>query len=171
MHEKILGLAGAAVLAMVVAAPTAAAARETISFGGSYAAGTVLIVTHERHLYYVLGNGQAIRYPVGVGRAGKRWAGATSIEGKYRYPDWSPPADVKRDHPSLPYVIPGGSRRNPMGVAALTLAGGGQYAIHGTNVPRSVGGFVSYGCFRMYNADISDLFTRVTVGTPVVVVQ
>jgi lipoprotein-anchoring transpeptidase ErfK/SrfK len=77
---------------------------------------------------------------------------------------------VRRDKPSLPNVIPGGSPRNPMGVAAMTLAGG-EYAIHGTNVPGSIGGFVSYGCIRMYNQDISDLFERVSVGTPVVVTR
>ena len=169
MHGKILGLASAAVLATMMAVPTASA-RETVSFSGPYSAGTIVIVSHERRLYYVLGNGQAIRYPVGVGKAGKRWAGATRIDGKYRYPDWSPPAAVKHDHPSMPDLIPGGSPRNPMGVAALTLAGG-EYAIHGTNVPRSVGGFVSYGCIRMYNEDITDLYPRVGVGTPVVVEQ
>ena len=83
---------------------------------------------------------------------------------------WSPPADVKHDKPFLPDVIPGGSAKNPMGVAAMTL-NGGQYAIHGTNVPSSVGGFVSYGCIRMYNQDISDLFGRVSVGTPVIVTR
>ena len=103
-----------------------------------------------------------------VGRAGKQWAGATRIDGKYVNPAWAPPADVKHDNPSLPDVIPGGSPRNPMGVAAMTLAGG-EYAIHGTNVPGSIGGFVSYGCIRMYNQDITDLYQRVGVGTPVVV--
>jgi lipoprotein-anchoring transpeptidase ErfK/SrfK len=148
---------------------TAASAREIVAFSG-YLPGTVVVMTHQRRLYYVLGNGQAIRYPVGVGKAGKQWAGTTRIDGKYRHPAWSPPAEVKRDKPSLPSVIPGGSPRNPMGAAALTLAGG-EYAIHGTNSPRSIGGFVSYGCVRMYNQDITDLFARVSVGTPVVVVR
>jgi lipoprotein-anchoring transpeptidase ErfK/SrfK len=168
MGAKILALAGTALLAMVLGAPTASA-RETVAFSG-YSPGTVVVVTHQRRLYYVLGNGQAIRYPVGVGRAGKQWAGATRIDGKYRNPAWSPPAEVRRDKPSLPNVIPGGSPRNPMGVAALTLAGG-EYAIHGTNSPRSIGRFVSYGCIRMYNQDITDLYARVSVGTPVVVMR
>ena len=99
-----------------------------------------------------------MRYPVGVGKSGKQWAGTTTIDGKYRNPAWSPPAEVKRDKPSMPDVIPGGSPRNPMGVAAMTLAGG-EYAIHGTNVPGSVGGFVSYGCIRMLNDDITDLYS------------
>ena len=92
----------------------------------------------------------------------------TQIDGKYLHPAWSPPADVKHDKPAIPDVIPGGSPHNPMGVAAMTLAGG-EYAIHGTNRPSSVGGFVSYGCIRMLNGDISDLYQRVSVGTTVVV--
>jgi lipoprotein-anchoring transpeptidase ErfK/SrfK len=165
-----MSLAGACALAMVVAVPQIAAAREVVPFGAGYGAGTVVVVTHQRKLYYVLGNGQALRYPVGVGRAGKQWAGATRIDGKHVRPAWSPPREIRRDKPSLPAVIPGGSPRNPMGAAALTLAGG-QYAIHGTNVPGSIGGYVSYGCIRMYNEDVTDLYARVSVGTPVIVVR
>jgi len=146
-------------------------AREVVAFrDGGVAAGTVLVRTHERRLYYIIGDGRAVRYPVGVGRAGKQWAGTTRIDGKYVRPAWSPPAVVKRDKPSLPDVIPGGSPRNPMGAAALTLSGG-EYAIHGTNAPGSVGGFVSYGCIRMYNQDVVDLYDRVSVGTTVVVTR
>ena len=162
-------LIASAAIAMTVATATAQA-RETVAFNAGYSAGTIVIRTNERRLYLVLGNGQAIRYMVGVGRAGKQWAGTSRIEGKYLRPAWSPPDEVRRDKPSLPSVIPGGSPRNPMGVAAMTLAGG-EYAIHGTNVPGSVGGFVSYGCIRMYNQDISDLFERVSVGTTVVVTR
>jgi len=158
----------AACVAALVSAAGSAAAREMVAFSEGYSAGTIVIHTTERRLYFVLGNGQALRYPVGVGKAGKAWAGQTEIDGKYVKPAWSPPAEVKRDKPSLPDVIPGGSPRNPMGAAAMTLAGG-QYAIHGTNVPSSVGGFVSYGCIRMYNQDILDLYDRVSVGTAVVV--
>jgi lipoprotein-anchoring transpeptidase ErfK/SrfK len=142
-------------------------AREIVAFNGE-APGTIVVRQSERRLYYVLGDGRAVRYPVGVGRAGQQWSGRTSIDGKYLRPDWSPPADVRRDKPSLPHLIPGGSPRNPMGAAALTLSGG-EYAIHGTNRPSSIGGFVSYGCIRMHNRDIMDLFQRVSVGTPVVV--
>jgi lipoprotein-anchoring transpeptidase ErfK/SrfK len=92
------------------------------------------------------------------------------IDGKHLAPAWSPPADVKRDNPKLPAVIAGGSPRNPMGAAALTLSGG-QYAIHGTNAPGSIGGFVSYGCIRMFNADVLDLYSRVGFGTTVVVTR
>ena len=116
----------------------------------------------------VLGDGRALRYPVGVGRAGKTWSGTSYIAGKYRNPAWSPPAEIRRDRPNLPAVIPGGSPSNPMGVAAMTLATG-EYAIHGTNAPGSIGGFVSYGCIRMHNRDIVDLYERVGVGTRVVV--
>ena len=77
---------------------------------------------------------------------------------------------IKRENPAIPNVIPGGSPHNPMGAAAMTLSGG-EYAIHGTNTPRSIGGFVSHGCIRMYNADVLDLYARVNVGTPVVVVR
>jgi len=171
MHGRILEIACASALAIgvVLTAPTVAVARQTVAFSG-YSAGTIVVVTHQRSLYYVLGNGQAIRYPVGVGKSGKQWAGETRIDGKYIKPAWSPPREVKRDKPRLPNVIPGGSPRNPMGVAAMTLAGG-EYAIHGTNTPNSIGGFVSYGCIRMYNQDITDLYGRVGVGTPVVVVR
>ena len=155
----------------ITVATASAQARETVAFNTpGYSAGTIVIHTNERRLYLVLGNGQAIRYPVGVGRAGKQWAGTSRIEGKYIHPAWSPPDEVRRDKPSLPGVIPGGSPRNPMGVAAMTLAGG-EYAIHGTNAPGSVGGFVSYGCIRMYNQDICDLFDRVSIGTTVVVTR
>ena len=129
---------------------------------------SVVVKTSERALYYVLGNGKAVRYPVGVGRAGKQWTGTAYINSKQLRPAWSPPKEVKRDKPSLPDLIPGGSPRNPMGAAALTLAGG-EYAIHGTNVPGSVGGFVSYGCIRMLNDDITDLYSRVPIGATVVV--
>jgi lipoprotein-anchoring transpeptidase ErfK/SrfK len=161
----------AATLAAVVLAGTSAQARDMVPFNApGYSAGTIVVRTGERRLYYVLGNGQALRYPVGVGRAGKQWAGVSRIDGKYVNPAWAPPPEVKRDKPSLPDVIPGGSPRNPMGVAAMTLAGG-EYAIHGTNQPSSIGGYVSYGCIRMYNQDISDLFQRVSVGTTVVVTR
>ena len=165
--NRLIGIT-AAMLAL--AAPAVGHAREFVRFNGDYSAGTIVVKQNERRLYYVMGNGQAIRYPVGVGRAGKRWSGTTQINGKYMNPAWSPPEEVRRDKPSLPHVIPGGSPRNPMGVAALTLSGG-EYAIHGTNVPNSIGGFVSYGCIRMYNHDILDLYGRVNTGTQVVVTQ
>jgi len=172
MHlSRWLAAASAAVLlAATAAAPRSAQAGAIVGFSGNYSAGTVVVKTNERSLYYVLGNGKAVRYTVGVGRAGKQWTGTAMITGKHLRPAWSPPAEVKRDKPSLPAVIPGGSPSNPMGAAALTLSGG-EYAIHGTNAPGSVGGFVSYGCIRMYNADVLDLYNRVGFGTTVVVTR
>lgn len=169
MHGRFCGLVAACVMAIGMLGAGPVQAREVVAFNGA-PAGTIVVRTHERHLYFVVSDGRAIRYPVGVGKSGKQWAGQTHIDGKYLKPAWSPPREVKRDKPSLPDLIAGGSARNPMGAAAMTL-NGGEYAIHGTNVPSSIGGFVSYGCIRMYNADIVDLFERVSVGTPVVVTR
>jgi lipoprotein-anchoring transpeptidase ErfK/SrfK len=166
LRQRLAALAFLAVGLLALATPSHA--REVVPFAAEAATGTVIVRTSERRLYLVLGDGRAIRYPVGVGRAGRQWSGDAYIDGKHIRPAWSPPAEVKRDKPSLPDVIPGGSPRNPMGAAALTLSGG-EYAIHGTNNPRSIGGFVSYGCIRMHNADILDLYGRVSVGTRVVV--
>ena len=134
-----------------------------------YLAGTVVVKTSQRRLYYFVDSDTAIRYPVGVGRAGMAWSGTAYIDGRYIKPAWSPPEMIRRENPRIPEVIPSGSSANPMGAAALTLSGGGQYAIHGTNNPASVGGFVSHGCIRMYNSDILDLYRRVGIGTKVVV--
>jgi hypothetical protein len=171
MHLPRSLAALSAALLLAATMPQLAHARELVGFSDSYSSGTVVVKTSERALYYVLGNGKAVRYPVGVGRAGKQWTGTARISGKYLKPAWSPPEEVKRDKPSLPNVISGGSPSNPMGAAALTLSGGGEYAIHGTNKPDSVGGFVSYGCIRMHNADVLDLYNRVSWGAPVVVTR
>ncbi len=169
--EKLKAATAAVFLAAsITGAASFAQAREIVGFGGGYAGGTIVVRTGERSLYYVLGDGRAVRYTVGVGRQGKQWSGTATIDGKHLSPAWSPPPDVKRDNPRLPHVIAGGSPQNPMGAAALTLSGG-QYAIHGTNMPGSIGGFVSYGCIRMHNADVLDLYGRVGVGTTVVVTR
>jgi lipoprotein-anchoring transpeptidase ErfK/SrfK len=162
-------IAGPVIALALLGATPAAASHETVSASG-YEPGTIVVHTHERRLYYFIGGGQALRYRVGVGRAGKQWSGTSYINGKYLNPAWKPPLAVRRDKPSLPAVVPGGSPRNPMGVAALTLSGG-EYAIHGTNRPSSIGGFVSYGCIRMFNEDITDLYGRVEYHTPVVVTE
>lgn len=149
-----------------------ASARGTlVAARGDYAPGTIVIRTRQRRLYLMLGNGEAMSYPVAVGRYGMQWSGTVQVDGKYIQPGWSPPASIKRSNPRLPNVIPGGSPRNPMGVAAMTLSGGGQYAIHGTNQPRLIGDDVSHGCIRMFNADVTDLYGRVGVGTTVVVTR
>jgi lipoprotein-anchoring transpeptidase ErfK/SrfK len=170
MSTRIAVALAATIGAGVLMSSTAQARPEMVDVRGDYTPGTIVVKTGERRLYLILDSGHAMRYPVGVGKSGKQWAGTTRIDGKYRNPAWSPPAEVKRDKPSIPDVIPGGSPRNPMGVAAMTLAGG-EYAIHGTNVPGSVGGFVSYGCIRMLNPDISDLYQRVSVGATVIVTR
>jgi lipoprotein-anchoring transpeptidase ErfK/SrfK len=171
VQRRLRTLAAIAVLVITVMHGSApACARELIGFGDMTPAGTIVVRTSERRLYYVVEPGRAMRYPVGVGKAGRQWAGRTYIDGKYLHPAWSPPFEVKHDKPFLPDYIPGGAPNNPMGVAAMTL-NGGQYAIHGTNKPSSVGHFVSYGCIRMYNEDIVDLYGRVGIGTPVVVTQ
>jgi lipoprotein-anchoring transpeptidase ErfK/SrfK len=169
MRKTFLVAAAIAAVSTFAFAPGAAQARgETVAMKETFIPGTIVVRTNERALYYVTGFNQAIRYPVGVGRAGKQWSGTSYINAKYIRPDWSPPAVVRADHPGLPNVIKGGSPSNPMGAAAMSLAGG-EYAIHGTNQPGSIGHFVSYGCIRMYNEDIKDLYERVSVGTRVVV--
>jgi len=162
-------IAAVVVLAAFDSAQRPAEAQATVAFRG-YPVGTVVVMTNQRRLYYVVSQDRAISYPVGVGRAGQQWSGTASITGKYIRPAWSPPADIKRANPKLPNVIEGGSPRNPMGAAAMTLSGG-EYAIHGTNAPGSIGGFVSYGCIRMHNSHVLDLYARVSVGTQVIVTR
>ena len=167
---RILSVGIAAFFGLAMLAPASSGARDIVHLSG-YPAGTIVIKTAERRLYYVTGSGDAIRYPVGVGKAGMAWSGTATIDGKYIKPAWQAPESIKKDYSRLPPVVPGGSPANPMGAAALTLSGGGQYAIHGTNNPGSVGGFVSHGCIRMHNEDIMDLYERVSLGTTVVVLR
>ncbi|GLK54998.1 L,D-transpeptidase [Methylopila capsulata] len=154
----------------VAGPPLEARAREIVPFDtDAYSAGTIVVRNAERALYLVGGDGRAMRYRVAVGKPGKQWFGSAWIKGKYVQPAWSPPEEVRRDKPNLPDVIPGGSPRNPMGPRALLLDRD-QYAIHGTNRPKSIGTYASYGCIRMRNEDIVDLYERVRVGGKVVVV-
>ena len=165
-------LARACLSLMLIALSVVAsnAAPDLVRFTGDVPTGTIVVRTAERQLYLVLDDQTALRYPVAVGRAGRAWTGTSAIEGKFIAPNWAPPAEIRRDNPSLPDVIPSGSPANPMGAAAMTLTGG-TYAIHGTNNPDSIGKSVSYGCIRMLNADITDLFARVREGTAVRVEQ
>jgi lipoprotein-anchoring transpeptidase ErfK/SrfK len=169
ISRGVAAIAALVALAAIDTAQRPAQAQSTVAFSG-YPVGTIVIRTSQRRLFYVVGPDRAISYTVGVGKAGQQWAGTASITGKYIRPAWSPPADIKRANPRLPNVIQGGSPRNPMGAAALTLSGG-EYAIHGTNAPGSIGGFVSHGCIRMHNRDVLDLYARVSVGTQVVVTR
>ena len=166
--RSLSALSGAIAASLVFLAPAIVQAHQAVNFTG-YSAGTVVIKTGQRRLYFVLTDNTAMQYPVGVGRRGMAWSGTAYIDGKYLKPAWSPPDTIKRENPRIPNVIPSGSPSNPMGAAALTLSGGNQYAIHGTNAPGSVGGFVSHGCIRMYNSDVLDLYGRVGLGTKVVV--
>ena len=152
----------------VVASPTSSQAGTVVSYKG-LAKGSILVKTSKRRLYLGLGNGKAMSYPVGVGRSGKQWSGKRRIRSKRLKPAWKPTPQIIRDKPGIARVIPGGSPKNPMGAAALVLSGAGQYAIHGTNNPGSIGGFVSYGCIRMLNKDIMHLYKRVGVGARVTV--
>jgi lipoprotein-anchoring transpeptidase ErfK/SrfK len=154
-------------VALLAAVAANAATRDIVPIAG-FRPGTIVVKTSERRLYYVLDGGRALRFPVGVGRTGKTWIGEARIEGKFVKPAWAPPQEIRHDHPNLPQVIAGGAANNPMGEAALTMRGG-EYAIHGTNRPQSIGGFVSYGCIRMYNSDIRELYSLVDIGTPVIV--
>jgi len=137
----------------------------------SYPAGTIIIKQSERMLYFTTGEGTAVRYPIAIGKAGKAWQGQTSVKGKFVAPAWVAPVEVLHDHPQLSHLIPGGSSRNPMGAAAITL-NLSEVAIHGTTarMRKSVGTAASYGCIRMYNEDIMDLYRRVDIGTPVVAI-
>jgi len=166
--RTLSALSGAFIVSLILLAPTSLQARQIVHLTG-YSAGTVVVKTRQRRLYFMVSDNSAIQYPVGVGRLGMAWSGTAYIDGKYIKPAWSPPDMIKRENPRIPNVIPSGSPRNPMGAAALTLSGGNQYAIHGTNAPGSVGGFVSHGCIRMYNSDVLDLYGRVGFGTKVVV--
>jgi lipoprotein-anchoring transpeptidase ErfK/SrfK len=166
--QGFLRAALAAISVVACLCPASVNAAEQIAFGSSYPIGSIVVRTSERHLYLVLGSGRAERFPVGVGKAGKQWTGMKRIERKMLNPDWAPPPEVKRDIPNIANFIRGGTPSNPLGSAALVMTGG-DYAIHGTNRPGSIGGFVSYGCIRMYNRDILRLFSLVRVGTPVYV--
>src|ERR1700709_2742616 len=131
------------------------------------AAGTIIIDTPNTYLYYVLGGGQAIRYGIGVGRDGFTWSGVQTITKKAEWPDWTPPPEMIARQPYLPRHMAGGPG-NPLGARAMYL-GGTVYRIHGTNAPETIGTHVSSGCIRLTNQDVSDLSSRVNVGTKVIV--
>ncbi len=141
--------------------------REMVEFSGPYSPGTIVVSTTERRLYLVMGGGQALRYGVGVGRPGFTWGGTQNITMKREWPDWRPPSEMLRRRPDLPRYMKGGIE-NPLGARAMYL-GGSIYRIHGSNEPETIGTAVSSGCIRMTNEDVSDLYTRVKVGTRVIV--
>jgi lipoprotein-anchoring transpeptidase ErfK/SrfK len=145
----------------------AAYQRQAVFFRTVEQPGTIIVYTSERHLYLVQGNNRALRYSVGVGRAGFQWAGLHRITRKAEWPDWTPPPEMIARQPYLPRFMAGGPG-NPMGARALYI-GETVYRLHGTNQPQTSGSAVSSGCFRLVNSDIEDLYGRVPVGTKIIV--
>jgi lipoprotein-anchoring transpeptidase ErfK/SrfK len=143
--------------------------RELVSYDGKQRPGTIVINTSERRLYYVMPDGKAMRYGVGVGRPGFDWAGSQSITRKAEWPSWTPPSQMLKRRPDLPRFMPGGPE-NPLGARAMYL-GSTLYRIHGSNEPETIGQAVSSGCIRMLNEDVIDLYERAKVGTRVVVAR
>jgi len=141
--------------------------RQIVNYNSAEASGTIIIDTAHTFLYYVLGNGKAIRYGIGVGREGFTWSGVKSIARKAEWPDWYPPAEMLSRQPYLPRMTAGGPG-NPLGARAMYIAGT-QYRIHGTNAPSTIGKHVSSGCIRLTNNDVIDLFNRVQIGAKVIV--
>jgi lipoprotein-anchoring transpeptidase ErfK/SrfK len=141
--------------------------RRIVSYPSREAPGTIIIDTPNTFLYYVLGNGRAIRYGIGVGREGFTWSGTRHIDRKAEWPDWRPPAAMIARQPYLPRFTAGGPG-NPLGARAMYI-GGTEYRIHGTNDPSTIGKNVSSGCIRLTNEDVKDLYSRVKIGTKVIV--
>jgi lipoprotein-anchoring transpeptidase ErfK/SrfK len=141
--------------------------RQIVDFATTEPAGTVIIDTPNTYLYLVLGNGKALRYGIGVGREGFTWTGTEHISRMKEWPDWFPPKEMIERQPYLPRFMAGGDT-NPLGARAMYL-GNTLYRIHGTNQPSTIGTFVSSGCIRLTNDDVADLYSRVTIGTSVVV--
>jgi lipoprotein-anchoring transpeptidase ErfK/SrfK len=157
-------VAGAAAFAAAVFGliGTAQAGPETVTFKQNYPLGALVVVNSERRLYYVIGKDRALRYSVAIGRPGTQWTGQLFVASRAVNPSWTPPETPNR-------TVPGGPG-NPLGVRALYL-GWTNYRIHGTNAPGSIGSAASHGCFRMLNADVTNLYSRVNIGAPVYVVN
>lgn len=143
--------------------------REEVDYSSKFAPGTIIVSTVERRMYLILGNGRAVRYGVGVGRPGFEWDGQKTITRKAEWPGWTPPPQMLKRRPDLPRHMVGGPE-NPLGARAMYL-GSSLYRIHGSNEPETIGQAVSSGCIRMLNDDVIDLYSRVKVGTKVVVLR
>jgi lipoprotein-anchoring transpeptidase ErfK/SrfK len=141
--------------------------RQIVDYASKEAPGTIIVDTPHTFLYYVLGNGKALRYGIGVGRQGFTWSGVKTVERKTEWPDWYPPPEMLQRQPYLPRMMAGGPG-NPLGARAMYI-GGTQYRIHGTNNPATIGKHVSSGCIRMTNDNAIDLYNRVKIGAKVVV--
>ncbi len=191
MTSKVLVAAGTALAAAIaLSAPEATAAQQEIGgvkynfssqpwkldekylpkkirYTSDEKPGTIIIHTRRKFLYLILGNDQAKRYGVGVGRWGFKWSGTEKITRKAEWPEWIPPAEMRAREPDLPVRMPGGPN-NPLGARALYL-GNTLYRIHGTSQPWTIGTAVSSGCIRMRNEDVEDLYRRVKIGSKVIV--
>jgi lipoprotein-anchoring transpeptidase ErfK/SrfK len=143
--------------------------RQLVDYSVNAAPGTVIIDTAHTYLYYVLGDGRAIRYGIGVGREGFTWSGTERVTRKAEWPDWIPPAEMIARQPYLARFTAGGEG-NPLGARAMYL-GNTQYRIHGTNMPETIGTNVSSGCIRLLNADVIDLYGRVNIGAKIIVLR
>jgi lipoprotein-anchoring transpeptidase ErfK/SrfK len=143
--------------------------KQMVLYRTTEAPGTIIVSTSERHLYLIQPGGRALRYGIGVGRDGFQWQGLVTITNKKEWPDWTPPPEMIARQPYLPRFMAGGPG-NPLGARAMYL-GTTVYRIHGTNRPDTIGTKVSSGCFRLVNADVSDLYARVPIGTKVIIRQ
>lgn len=143
--------------------------KEIVPYETKYKVGSIIVETSERRLYLVLPDGQALKYGIGVGRDGFTWSGQHKITRKAEWPDWTPPAEMRKRVPDLPAHMKGGPK-NPLGARALYI-GSTLYRLHGTSEPWTIGQAVSSGCIRLTNEDIIDLYDRVKVGALVVVHQ
>ena len=141
--------------------------HEEVDYPSTRPAGTIIVNTSQRRLYYLLGGGRAIRYGIAVGMEGYGWSGVSTVAAKREWPDWTPTPDILRRFPNVPHHMIGG-RDNPLGARALYL-GDTLYRIHGTNEPWKLGGNVSSGCIRLSNDDIIDLYNRTRIGATVIV--
>ena len=141
--------------------------RTLVDYRGKEAPGTIIVDTPNKFLYYVMGGGKAMRYGIGVGRDGFTWSGVHAVSRKAEWPDWYPPQEMIARQPYLPRMTAGGPG-NPLGARAMYI-GNTVYRIHGTNAPHTIGRNVSSGCIRMMNEDVVDLYSRVQIGSKVVV--
>jgi lipoprotein-anchoring transpeptidase ErfK/SrfK len=142
--------------------------RQEVAYSSKHGRGTIVVDTPNRFLYYVLGDGRAMRYGIGVGRPGFEWSGVKKITRKAEWPNWRPPPEMRKRRPDLPSFMEGGPS-NPLGARALYL-GSSLYRIHGTNEPNTIGTNVSSGCIRLMNKDVIDLYQRTRVGAKVIVI-
>ena len=139
-----------------------------VTFSEKFKPGQIVVSFADRRLYYVAKPGRALSYPISVPRAQSRWQGTLPVSRKQVNPTWTPTAEMRRDNPRLPRVVPGGHPQNPLGYRAIYL-GNTLYRIHGTDAPWTIGKAVSRGCVRMHNSDVADLYKRVRIGAKVTV--